>query len=136
MSSSEGAGRGEKKSLHKGKLNERFPAASRIRKREDFKLIYAKGKKINSDSFTLFVLGQGIGTGRLGITITKKIGKANIRNRIKRLLREIFRKNRTGLRHLDIVINARPSILQKEKKELQEEFLEAVSGLSEKRKSK
>ncbi len=136
MSSSEGAGREEKNYPRECELNEKFPATSRIRKREDFKLIYAKGNKIHSDSFTLFALGQGIGAGRLGITITRRIGKANIRNRIKRLLREIFRKNRAALQHLDIVVNARPSIVKRSKKELEEEFLETVSGFSAKRKAK
>jgi ribonuclease P protein component len=52
------------------------------------------GRKIQSPHF-LAVVGPGrADITRLGITITKKVGKAVTRNRIKRLTREFFRLNR------------------------------------------
>jgi len=131
VSSSEDEGREEKNYPPDRKPNETFSTSSRIRKSEDFRLIYAKGKKIVSDSFTLFILGQGIGQGRLGITVTKKLGKATARNRVKRILREIFRKNKDRISNLDIVINARAGIRGKTQKQLAEEFLSHISRFTE-----
>jgi len=131
VSSSEDEEREEKNSPPDRKPNETFSTSSRIRKSEDFRVIYAKGKKVASDSFTLFILGQGIGQGRLGITITKKLGKATARNRVKRILREIFRKNKERIGNLDVVINARAGIRGKTQRELAEEFLRHISRFAE-----
>lgn len=47
------------------------------------------------------------GPPRLGLTATRKIGSAVKRNRIRRLLRESFRRQRVALASWDIVVNAR-----------------------------
>jgi ribonuclease P protein component len=51
-------------------------------------------------------------TSRLGVVIGRKLGKANVRNRAKRLLREAFRRNQHRIaKGLDLVLIARPSIV-------------------------
>jgi len=47
--------------------------------------------------------------GRLGITATRKIGGAVRRNRAKRLIREVFRRNKIG--RLDVVVVARRELV-------------------------
>lgn len=51
------------------------------------------GEQIATPFFLAVVLPGKKGRSRLGITVTKKIGGAVVRNRIKRLTREFFRRN-------------------------------------------
>src|SRR5438477_12410824 len=72
----------------------RFRPAERIRRRVEFQQIYDRGLKVHSRYTTVFLLANSRGVGRLGIAATKKLGGAVERNRAKRLIREIFRRNK------------------------------------------
>jgi ribonuclease P protein component len=71
----------------------KFRAAQRIRKRAEFERVYERGAKAHSRFATVFVLSNDQEVGRLGIAATKKLGGAVQRNRAKRLIREVFRRN-------------------------------------------
>ena len=61
---------------------------------------------------------------RLGITVTRRYGKAHLRNRFKRKIREIFRQHRHSLRQsIDIHIKPRPASLKATFDNIKEEFL-------------
>lgn len=62
----------------------------RLKKQADFQRLFQKGKRAFSPSIT--ILYRPSDTMRMGISIGKKHGKSVMRNRIKRLLREAFRK--------------------------------------------
>jgi len=66
----------------------------RIRRRAEYERIYRYGRRYNSRHFTLIVSSNKEGLSRLGITASKKIGNAFRRNRVKRIIREIFRRNK------------------------------------------
>ena len=103
--------------------DQRFRPPDRIRKRSEYKTIYDKGQRIPSSHFVLFVMRNTLGRPRLGITVTKRVGVAVRRNRAKRLLREIFRRHKSELAHVDIVVNGRPSLPGAMFRELEAEFL-------------
>ena len=68
-----------------------FSQYERMRKRPDYLACFARGRKKYSAHFIIFYLDRGTGCARIGITVSKKVGNAVRRNRIKRLLREFFR---------------------------------------------
>jgi ribonuclease P protein component len=72
----------------------RFRPAERIRRRAEFQQIYDRGLKVHSRYTTVFLLANALGVGRLGIAATRKLGGAVERNRAKRLIREVFRRNK------------------------------------------
>ncbi|MEN6320784.1 MAG: ribonuclease P protein component [Syntrophaceae bacterium] len=88
-----------------------FDKHVRILKRRDYLTVYQYGVRIYSENFTIISCRKDVGVSRLGITVSKKVGSAVQRNRIKRLVREFFRLNRSRLSALqDIVIIARKDV--------------------------
>jgi ribonuclease P protein component len=89
-----------------------FGRDERIRKRQDYLRIYQQGVRSYSAHFTIITCRNQAGIRRLGMTVSKKAGNAVQRNRIKRLLREFFRLNKSRLpASQDIVIIAKRGIL-------------------------
>jgi ribonuclease P protein component len=85
-----------------------FGRHERICKRKDYLTIYEQGVRSYSKHFTTIACRNQAGNSRLGMTVTKKVGSAVQRNRIKRLLREFFRLNKTRFSSSqDIVIIAK-----------------------------
>lgn len=65
--------------------------AYRLRKRKDFSRVYHKGKSVANRQLVLYFLPNDLPHFRLGISVSKKIGRAVLRNRLKRLVREAVR---------------------------------------------
>ena len=72
----------------------RFRPSEHIRRRAEFQRVYDRGVRIRGRFSTTFVLPNQCGVGRLGIAATKKLGGSVLRNRAKRLIREVFRRNK------------------------------------------
>lgn len=74
----------------------RFRSDERIRRRLEFQKVYQRGTKVHGRFLTLFLLPNERSVGRLGIAATRKLGGAVRRNRAKRLIREIYRRNKVA----------------------------------------
>ncbi len=92
---------------------EALPKHKRLAKRREFVRVYETGQKLFSRFSVLFFAANDQPHSRIGITATKKLGKANVRNRLKRWTRETYRRQREPLgldaRSLDIVVNVKPN---------------------------
>jgi ribonuclease P protein component len=90
-------------------------------------MLYRTGRRVQSERFVLFGLENATGSHRLGITVSRKVGNAVVRNRIKRLFREVFRKSSGEIPcHFDIVVNAKPGCTGASYEDLRLEFLAAA----------
>jgi ribonuclease P protein component len=93
--------------------SEGLPRSGRIQKRADFLRAYEDGTKTHGRFVVVFVLANDRDESRVGVTVTKKFGKAVVRNRAKRWVREVYRRVRLPLgistKKVDIVVNVKPS---------------------------
>lgn len=85
----------------------RFSKAARLRHRQEFLRAQAQGKRFHTRHFGVTLAPMAEGHPRLGLVATRRLGKAVRRNRVKRLLREFFRRHQTGLPAFDLVIMAK-----------------------------
>lgn len=87
-------------------LNQRFVKAQRLLKRSEYQRLRTQGRKVHTGLFIAVNEESAADRTRLGITVSRRVGKAVSRNRIKRVAREYFRKNRQripGQRDIHII---------------------------------
>jgi ribonuclease P protein component len=102
-------------------------ASERVRRRADFERIYQQGLKLGSRFMTVFLLRTGLPTSRLGVAATRRLGGAVVRNRAKRLSRELYRRHkpRPGL---DVVLVPKREFLTAEFAALERDYAALVSA--------
>ena len=88
----------------------RFRHDQHIRRRAEFQQVYERGARVRGRFSTLFLLPNKLSIGRLGIAATRKLGGAVQRNRAKRLIREIFRRNHVAA-GFDVVVVPKRELL-------------------------
>jgi len=88
-----------------------FDKSVRLLKSYEFRLVFDQGVKDVGEHFILFSIRASKDKNRLGLVVSKKVGNAVVRNRIKRLLREQFRLHfQLGTEQAeDLVVVARPA---------------------------
>ena len=107
--------------------SEGFPRRSRVLSPKEFRLIYDEGLRTQTRWFVLFSRSNGLGYHRIGITVSRKVGRSVVRNRIKRIFREIFRRFSADIPgHFDLVVNAKQDCATARYAALRDDFLSAA----------
>ena len=85
-----------------------FPKSARVVRRSEYRAIQRSSLRVVTDHFIIYARKRRRKSQRVGITVSKKVGNAVVRNRVKRLVRECFRQNKEHLPvELDLVLVAR-----------------------------
>jgi len=107
----------------------------RVQASEEFRLVYAKGRRYDTRWFTVFIYPRGLAAHRLGVTASSKaVGGAVDRNRAKRILREMFRLSADELTTVtlsyDWVLNAKRSLLVSKAEARAAEFKKIIQQIA------
>ena len=103
---------------------------TRLTDSPEFERVYKQGTAYRGKLISVHAFPSEIGRPRLGLSVSKKVGNAVVRNVVKRRLREIFRSQLPEIREeLDFVISARPSASGATYQELEIEFGKALKKL-------
>jgi ribonuclease P protein component len=121
----------------------RFPPEARLRSKRDYARIQRQGFRVHTDAFTIIVDANQDGShARFGCAVSRKIGNAVVRNRVRRLLKEIFRRCASELPAIDLVFVAKPeaaALAERGLDPMSETLLpaidRAISGLAKKKKA-
>jgi ribonuclease P protein component len=86
-------------------LRGRFRTNNRLKRPEEFKQVFSSKHRSSDKSFLFLARKNGFNLARLGLAVPKKhINTAVERNRLKRIIRESFRRKQTNLKGNDIVV--------------------------------
>ena len=81
----------------------------RVKKSQDFDNIIRNKQSFANRQFVIYYQENKLDHMRLGISVSKKLGKAHERNRLKRYVRESFKTRKDFLKNYDIIIIVRPA---------------------------
>ena len=117
--------------------SEALPKQKRLAKRREFLRVYENGRKIFSRYSVLFFAANDLDHSRIGVTATKKLGKAHLRNKLKRWTREIYRHERLSLgidaRSLDLVVNVKPNAADASFREYSDDLVRGLRRVADER---
>lgn len=104
----------------------------RLKKNKDFRRVYSKGRSFADRRIIMYFFKNDREESRIGFSVSKKVGNAVIRNRTRRILKEICRLNRSQIKKgFDIIIIARAAIAGNTYREIEKSFFWLIkkSGL-------
>lgn len=105
-------------------MNAGFPKSARLRKRRDYLRVGYAAKRMTGHWMIVEACSSKFPMTRLGITVTKRFGKAHDRNRFKRIVREAFRLSRQEIPNgLDIIIKPRTAALKAHTQDIVSELI-------------
>jgi ribonuclease P protein component len=103
----------------------------RLTKSADYRRILRRGLRLDGRLFSVAAEPNGLEHDRLGLTVSRRVGGAVLRNRAKRLLREVFRSRARSARpRFDIVLIARRELLACAPAVVEREFVRVVDLLA------
>ena len=108
-----------------------FPRNLRLRSNKDFQRVWQRPRKFSGRYFMLIISPNHLTHPRLGLGISKKkVSTAVARNRIKRVIRESFRKQWQHFDGIDIVVLAKTGAAEIESKTIREQIEELWQTLT------
>jgi len=124
------------------KIDQRLTRNERLRKKADFDRVFKQGNVVQDNFFVVLYVRNGLPFSRIGVSVKKKFGKAHDRNRLRRIVKEIFRKNKSAfLPGYDILVIARKELSDSFKSGkadyhiLSDHLLGLLSGIAEQEKN-
>ena len=106
-----------------------------LKKNYEFQRLYSKGKSAVTSSLVVYVRKTKRSSNKIGFTVSTKLGKAVVRNRVRRRLREIYRLNEDSFeRGLEMVVVARVKAVRSSYSQLEKAFISACDKLGVLRK--
>lgn len=89
--------------------SQRFPRQERLTRRSEYLEVYREGTKRVGPAFICYAARREGRGKKIGFAVSRKVGKAVVRNRVKRYLREIYRTHRERIAEgVHLVVVARP----------------------------
>ena len=113
------------------RTDERLPRSSRLRRRSEFLAVQEGGSKAQAAHLVAMAKPNGLGFRRLGVVVSKKVGGAVVRNKVKRRFRELFRRRRGLLPDsVDLVLIGRKGSDEQPFDSLAREFEQVARALN------
>jgi len=87
----------------------------RLKKNREYRKVYKYGQKVADRNLVLFVLANRTGESRFGFTVSKKVGKAVVRNKVRRWFKEVCRHHHQEFPvSFDYVLLARKAVVDRD----------------------
>jgi ribonuclease P protein component len=105
---------------------------TRLTDSPEFERAYRQGAACRGRLFSVHAFPNELGTPRLGLSVSRKVGNAVTRSAVRRRLREVFHSTLSEIPgNWDLVVSARPAAAEAALRELKEEFARALGKLGE-----
>jgi len=103
---------------------------TRLTDSSEFERVYRQGTAFRGRLFSVHAFPNELGTPRLGLSVSRRVGNAVTRNAVRRKLREVFHSTIGRVPEgLDLVVSARPPAAEATFEELNQEFLRALGKI-------
>jgi len=111
-------------------MGESYRPHERIRKKKDFSYLYKKGRLTRGKYFNLIYLPNSLSYSRMAVVTSKKIGNAVQRNRVRRRVRELFRRNKELLiLPVDMIVITKKGVQEASWEDMRIQYLAMVQAV-------
>ena len=103
----------------------------RIKKNEDIKLVLDNKKSAGNKNYIIYIMKNSEAKNfRVAMSVSKKIGNAVVRNRQKRLIRQVFNSNKDKINLYEIFVIARSNVVNLTYNEIEQNILHLLKKLN------